>query len=107
MQVFFSLSLIVLLAACTPGAQVQKSWSDPSLTPETVKPFKKILVVASLKDEASRRVAEDKIATLGEPGQSHQARFIGTLPSVRSIKANPLRGGDAKPWVYHPAPAGS
>ena len=34
---------------------------------------------------------------------NHQARFVGTLSSVRPIKANPSKGGDAKPWVYHPA----
>jgi hypothetical protein len=61
-NVILSFCLIALLAACTPGAQIQKSWSDPSLTSGSVKPFKKILVVASLKDEASRRVAEDKMA---------------------------------------------
>jgi len=62
MQVFLSLSLLGLLVACTPTAQIQKSWSDPSLTAGTIKPFKKILVVASLKDESSRRIAEDKMA---------------------------------------------
>jgi hypothetical protein len=62
MQVFLSLSLLGLLLACTPTAQIQKSWSDPSLTAGTIKPFKKILVVASLKDESSRRIAEDKMA---------------------------------------------
>ena len=29
----------------------------------------------------------------------NQARFIGTLSFVRSIKANPLKNGDAKPRV--------
>ena len=36
---------------------------------------------------------------LGEPGKN-QARFICTFPSICSIKANPSKDGDAKPWIY-------
>ena len=35
---------------------------------------------------------------LREPGHV-PGSFFGTLSSVRSIKANPLKNGDAKPWI--------
>lgn len=50
-----------LMVACSPSTQLTKSWTDPSVTPETVKPFKKVLVIARVKDETSNRIAEDKI----------------------------------------------
>jgi len=48
-----------LLFACA-STKLEKSWADPSfsLNPN---PYKKVLVVAPLKDEASQRIAEDKI----------------------------------------------
>jgi hypothetical protein len=51
--------LIGLLMACA-STKLEKSWADPSfsLNPN---PYKKVLVVAPLKDEASQRIAEDKI----------------------------------------------
>ena len=50
-----------LLAACGPSTQITKSWTDPSWKQGGAIPFKKVLVVAVLKDDASRRIAEDKI----------------------------------------------
>jgi hypothetical protein len=51
--------LMGLLFACV-STKLEKSWADPSfsLNPN---PYKKVLVVAPLKDEASQRIAEDKI----------------------------------------------
>jgi len=58
---FFLLStlLIGLLFACV-STKLEKSWADPSfsLNPN---PYKKVLVLAPLKDAASQRIAEDKI----------------------------------------------
>jgi hypothetical protein len=51
-----------LMIACAPTTQLRKTWSDPSLTKETVKSFNKILVIASFKDDVAKRTAEDKIA---------------------------------------------
>jgi len=56
------LSFFALMVACTPATQLEKSWMDPSVTPATLKPFTKVLVVAKLKDESSRRIAEDKVS---------------------------------------------
>ncbi len=56
-----ALSLFGFVVACGPSTQITKSWVDPSLKAGTEKSFTKILVVAALKDEGSRRIAEDKI----------------------------------------------
>jgi len=58
---FFLLSslLIGLLFACV-STKLEKSWADPSFSLKP-SPYKKVLVVAPLKDAASQRIAEDKI----------------------------------------------
>jgi len=40
---------------------MEKTWTDPSLTPANTPPFHKVLVMGLLKDESSRRIAEDKM----------------------------------------------
>jgi hypothetical protein len=60
---FIPLCLIGLMFACTPATKLQKSWIDPSFNATNTKPFTKVLVVAPLKDEASQRIAEDKIVS--------------------------------------------
>ncbi len=59
---FMTLILVGFMMACGPSTQISKSWADPSLKDGSLKPFTKILVVAALKDEGSRRIAEDKIS---------------------------------------------
>jgi hypothetical protein len=61
-KIFFVLSLAGLMASCATTTQVRKSWSDPSVTAGSVKPFTKTFVFVTLRNDASRRVAEDKIA---------------------------------------------
>jgi hypothetical protein len=56
------LSLIGLMFACSPSTKLEKSWADPSFNAATTQPFKKVLIFAPLKDAASQRTAEDKIA---------------------------------------------
>ncbi len=55
--------LIAIFAGCSPATKVTKSWTDPSLTPDEAGKFKKVLVVASLKDDPSRRITEDKLVS--------------------------------------------
>ena len=52
---------IILLASCAPTTKIQKTWADPSLTKETFDSYKKVLVIAVLKDDTGRRIAEDKL----------------------------------------------
>jgi hypothetical protein len=80
MKLLIPLSLIGLMFACAPATKLQKSWIDPSFNATTAKPFTKILVVAPLKDEASQRIAEDKIVAQLKEG-------IG-VPSYSYLKTN-------------------
>jgi hypothetical protein len=52
---------LLLLVACGPSTKIEKTWTDPSFTPSTVQSYKKILVMGLLKDESTRRIAEDKM----------------------------------------------
>ena len=52
---------ILLLAGCGPSTKIEKTWTDPSFTPASVPSYKKILVMGLLKDESTRRIAEDKM----------------------------------------------
>src|SRR6478736_8890024 len=52
---------ILLLAGCGPSTKIEKTWTDPSFTPASVQSYKKILVMGLLKDESTRRIAEDKM----------------------------------------------
>ena len=63
LQPFIFLIVMGMLAACTPSTQLVKTWSDPAINPETLKPFEKVLVIARIKDETSNRIAEDKIVS--------------------------------------------
>ena len=63
MKSLLSISIIGLLIACTSSTQLQTSWVDPSLNNEKVAAFKKILVVVALRNETSKRIAEDKIVS--------------------------------------------
>lgn len=54
--------LVTILAACGPSTKMTKSWMDPSVTPATWKPFKKVLFLGMMKDESTRRIVEDKMA---------------------------------------------
>jgi len=56
------LSLIGLMLASCSSTKLEKSWADPSFNAATTQPFKKVLIFAPLKDAASQRTAEDKIA---------------------------------------------
>jgi hypothetical protein len=57
-----SLILIGLMLASCSSTKLEKSWADPSFNAATTQPFKKVLIFAPLKDAASQRTAEDKIA---------------------------------------------
>lgn len=67
-KLFLAALAISLFTACGPSTQITKSWSDPSLNGATIKPFNKVLVIAQLKDDSSRRIAEDKIVASSPKG---------------------------------------
>jgi hypothetical protein len=76
---FLPLILIGLMFACSPATKLVNTWVDPSLTSETVKPFKNVLVIARIKDVTSNRVAEDKIVAKLKMPASPSYAFL--LPS--------------------------
>lgn len=57
-----------LIIACATTTQIRKSWSDPSLSKDPVKPFTKVLVIVKAKNEMSKRAAEDELAALIKNG---------------------------------------
>lgn len=56
---------VAVLSSCGSNTSIVSSWRDPQTT-VTQEHFKKVLVVALVKDEASRRTAENRIAA-GNP----------------------------------------
>ncbi len=59
---------ISLLFGCGSSTQLVKTWTDPSLDATTIKSYQKVLVIAQLKDESSRRIAEDKMVASSPKG---------------------------------------
>ena len=53
--------LMLMLAGCGPSTKIEKTWTDPSFTKESVQSVKKVLVMGLLNDESTRRIAEDKM----------------------------------------------
>ena len=54
-------SFILFLAACGPSTKIEKTWTDPSFTSSSSNVVHKVLVMGLLKDESTRRIAEDKM----------------------------------------------
>jgi hypothetical protein len=82
------LSLLVitaLLSACSTSTQLRKSWSDPSLAGNPVKPFNKVFVMVKVKNEMSRRAAEDQLVADIKNGKAVQS-YIYLSPSDTSQK---------------------
>lgn len=52
---------VLALSGCGSNTAIVSSWRDPNIT-VAQEHFKKVLVVALVKDEASRRTAENRIA---------------------------------------------
>jgi hypothetical protein len=57
----FLLIAVLALSSCGSNTSIVNSWRDPKVT-VAQENFKKVLVVALLKDEASRRITENRIA---------------------------------------------
>lgn len=80
MKLLFPLILIAFMIACSPATKIEKSWYDPSVDPANIKPFNKVLVVAGVADESSKRIAEDKLVAAMKSGVGVQA-YSYLLPS--------------------------
>jgi hypothetical protein len=63
MKKYFILLIAILsLSSCGSNTSIVNSWRDPDVT-VSQEHFKKVLVVALVKDEASRRITENRIAS--------------------------------------------
>jgi hypothetical protein len=60
-KVFLLLSIAGLMIACATSTQLRKSWSDPSLAGNPVKPFKKVFVIVKPRNEMYKKAAEDQL----------------------------------------------
>jgi len=82
------LILIGLMIACSPSTKLVNVWTDPSLTDETLKPFKKVLVIARIKDETQNRIAEDKlVAKLKVPALPSYAFLLPSDTNQAAVDA--------------------
>lgn len=75
-KLFIALSLVVL-AGCSSGTSIVSSWRDPDTT-TAKEEFKKIMVVALIKDEATRRIVENRITAIGPKFHSSYNLLNGT-----------------------------
>lgn len=75
-KLFIALSLVIL-ASCGSGTTIVSSWRDPDTT-TAKEEFKKILVVALVKDDATRRVTENRISAISPKFHSSYAILNGT-----------------------------
>jgi len=77
MKKFFIGLSLVFLVSCSSGTAIVSSWRDPDVSNSNTE-FKKILVVALVKDEATRRITENRIAAIGPKFHSSYAILNGT-----------------------------
>jgi len=85
------LAILLFLVSCSPSTQMAKSWTDPSVTASTWKPFKKVLCVGLIKDDATRRIVEDKLAAQF-PGRAVQSyTFLSPADTVDAAVETKLK----------------
>jgi hypothetical protein len=77
MKKFFIAMSLVFLASCSSGTAIVSSWKDPETTNANTE-FKKILVVALVKNDATRRITENRITAIGPKFHSSYAMLNGT-----------------------------
>ena len=65
MKKYLILLVAIILSGCGSNTSIVSSWRDPKIT-VAQEHFKKVLVVVLVKDEASRRTAENRIAASNE-----------------------------------------
>jgi hypothetical protein len=77
MKKFFITLSLAFLVSCGGGTAIVSSWRDPNISSANTQ-FDKILVVALVKDEATRRTTENRIAAIGPKFHSSYAIMNGT-----------------------------
>jgi hypothetical protein len=86
------LALLTALVACGPSTVIEKSWSNPGTTVD-LSVMQKVLVVAFMKDETTRRVVEEacakRLGAIGVPSYS----ILDKGDKDEDIKAKMIAGG--------------
>ncbi|WP_396171251.1 hypothetical protein [Flavobacterium sp.] len=77
MKKFFIALIVVVLASCSSGTSIVSSWRDPDTSNANTE-YKKIMVVALVKNEATRRITENRITSIGPKFHSSYALMNGT-----------------------------
>jgi hypothetical protein len=69
-----------ILFACGPSTKIENSWHDPNVTKDQSQ-ISKFVVMALLKNEATRRITEDNLARMysGKAVQSYTILGMGQL----------------------------
>jgi len=69
-KLFLLLSMTGLIVACSTTTQLRKSWSDPSLANNPIKPFKKVFVIVKPRNEMFKKAAEDQLVAQIKNGEA-------------------------------------
>src|SRR3954452_15080809 len=89
---FLPFSVMLFMVGCSPSTKIEKTWTDPSFTPASVQAFKKVLVMGLLKDESTRRIAEDKMVAAFKNVQAIQSySYLQPTDTVRNMVEDRLK----------------
>ena len=87
-------AITIIVVGCGPTTRIENSWTDPSLTPATIKPFQKVLYIAHLNNDANRRIAEDRlVAQSNGRGVASYSFFTPGDTSEASMTEQLAKGG--------------
>ena len=81
---FLAAFCAVLFIACGSSTRIVTSWRDPSVVIEEGS-LNKVLFIALIKDEATRRAAEDELSRLSKANGIASYRYLG--PDIEGINA--------------------
>ena len=86
----------VLLVACAlsgplacASTRIETQWKDPAVTPQDLA-FRKVIALAQVEDETTRRAAEDELVRVIAAGPKAMARGMQVEPAYASISSAEL-----------------
>jgi len=81
-----------IIYSCSPSTKIEKTWTDPSFTPASTSTYKKVLVMGLMKDESTRRIAEDKMVAQFKNVTAVQSyQYLQPSDTVRSMVEDRLK----------------
>ena len=90
LPVFLAVIIFILYGCVTP-ATTQNEWSNPEAKIDSTKVFQKILLVALVKDNATRKIVEDKLAEQVKPRGVVSYNYLPNLETNESTLSNKLK----------------